>query len=255
MFYEATLRFSGSLFVTSDIYFHELISIEDQLQQLCNVDRDPLLRSMAVEMKRKYDKYWGSIDNINLVLFDAVVLDPRYRLKYVKFLFKEWYEKDKGDAMCSKVRDALKRLYVERVGQNGALNSSGSGSGSGASLSRDSRPSIGNASLSDRIKSYNNRFKQHLADEDSVKSRSKLDRYLLESYEDPNVEDFDILMWWKMNSSRYRALSQIACDVLAILIFTVASKSTFSKGGVFWIRSAVLYLLIQLKPLFVPRIG
>ena len=40
--------------------------------------------------------------------------------------------------MSSKVQDALKRLYVERVGQNGALNSSGSGSG--ASLSRDSRP-------------------------------------------------------------------------------------------------------------------
>ena len=53
MFYEATLRFSGSLFVTSDIYFHELINIEDQLQQLCNVDGDPLLKSMAVEIKKK----------------------------------------------------------------------------------------------------------------------------------------------------------------------------------------------------------
>ena len=32
IFYEATLRFFGSLFVTSNTYFHELISIEDQLQ-------------------------------------------------------------------------------------------------------------------------------------------------------------------------------------------------------------------------------
>ena len=52
IFYEATLRFSGSLFVTSNTYFHELISIEDQLQQLCNVDGDPLLKSMAVKMKK-----------------------------------------------------------------------------------------------------------------------------------------------------------------------------------------------------------
>ena len=52
IFYEATLRFFGSLFVTSNAYFHELISIEDQLQQLCSVDRDPLLRSMVVEMKK-----------------------------------------------------------------------------------------------------------------------------------------------------------------------------------------------------------
>ena len=53
IFYEATLRFFGSLFVTSNTYFHELISIEDQLQQLCNVDGDPLLKSMVVEMKNK----------------------------------------------------------------------------------------------------------------------------------------------------------------------------------------------------------
>ena len=53
IFYEATLRFFGSLFVTSNTYFHELISIEDQLQQLCSVDGDPLLKSIAVEMKKK----------------------------------------------------------------------------------------------------------------------------------------------------------------------------------------------------------
>ena len=114
-----------------------------------------------------------------MIFFVAIVLDLRYRLKYVKFWFREWYGKDKGDAMSSKVRDALKRLYVERVGQNGA--SSSSGSGSGASLSRDSRPSFGIASFSNRIKSYNNRFKQHLANENSVESKSELDRYLLES--------------------------------------------------------------------------
>ena len=126
------------------------------------------------------------------MLFVAIILDPRYRLKYVKFWFKEWYRKDKGDAMSSKVRDALKRLYVERVGQNEA--SSSSGSGSGTSLSRDSRPSVGNVSLSNRIKSYNNRFKQQLVDEDGVESKSELDMYLLESSEEPDVEDFDILM-------------------------------------------------------------
>ena len=50
------------------------------------------------------------------MLFIAVVLDPRYRLKYVKFWFREWYGKDKGDAMSSKVQVALKRLYMESVG-------------------------------------------------------------------------------------------------------------------------------------------
>ena len=98
-------------------------------------------------------------------------------------------------------------------------------------MSKDSRPSIGNASFSNRIKSYNNRFKQHLVDEDSVECKFELDRYLLESTEDPNMEDFDILMWWKMNSSRYRILFQIACDALAIIVSIVASEPAFSTGG------------------------
>ena len=144
--------------------------------------------------------------------------------------------------MSSKVWDALKRLYMERMGQNDA--SSSSGSGSSASLSRDSGPSVDNASLSDRIKSYNDRFKQHLVDEDNVECKSELDRYLLESSKDLDVEDFDIFMWWKTNSCRYRIISQIARDVLAILVSIVASESAFSIGGVFWIRSVVHYLLI-----------
>ena len=53
IFYEATLRFFGSLFVTFNTYFHKVISIENQLQQLGSVDGDPLLRSMAGEMKKK----------------------------------------------------------------------------------------------------------------------------------------------------------------------------------------------------------
>ena len=72
--------------------------------------------------------------------------------------------------------------------------SSSNCSGSNASLSRDSRLSVDNTSLSSRIKSYNNMFKQHLVDEDSVECKSKLNRYLLESSKDPDVEDFDILM-------------------------------------------------------------
>ena len=85
MFYEATLRFSSSLFVTTNVYFHELVSLQDQLNQLCNGRGDLLLKGMAQRMKLKYDKYWGSVDRINLMLFVAVVVDPRYKLKYVRF--------------------------------------------------------------------------------------------------------------------------------------------------------------------------
>ena len=55
--------------------------------------------------------------------------------------------------------------------------------------------------------------------------------YLLESSEDHDVEDFHILMWRKINSSRYQVLFQIAHDVFAIHVSIVASESTFSTGG------------------------
>ena len=57
MFYEATLRFFGSLFVTPNVYFHELVSFQDQLNQLCNGRGDLLLKGMVQRMKLKYDKY------------------------------------------------------------------------------------------------------------------------------------------------------------------------------------------------------
>ena len=42
---------------------------------------------------------------------------------------------------------------------------------------------------------------------------------------------FDVLAWWKGNSSKYPILSNMARDVLSIPISIVASESTFSAGG------------------------
>ena len=61
--------------------------------------------------------------------------------------------------------------------------------------------------------------------------KSELDTYLEE--DDKTTPDFDILMWWKVNRSRYPILSEIARDLLAILVSTVASESAFSAGGRF----------------------
>jgi hypothetical protein len=45
------------------------------------------------------------------------------------------------------------------------------------------------------------------------------------------IKDFDILGWWKVNGIKYPILAEIARDVLAIPISTVASESAFSTGG------------------------
>ena len=52
-----------------------------------------------------------------------------------------------------------------------------------------------------------------------------------ETCESASNPQFDILTWWKLNGPRYPILSQIAKDVLAIPVSTVASESAFSTGG------------------------
>jgi len=57
-----------------------------------------------------------------------------------------------------------------------------------------------------------------------------LDMYLKDAKE--SIDDsFDLLGWWKMNSTKYKVLSRIAKDVLVVPVSTVSSESAFSTGG------------------------
>ena len=59
--------------------------------------------------------------------------------------------------------------------------------------------------------------------------------------------NFEVLGWWKDNSSRYPMLSKVAKDVLAVPVSTVASESAFSTGGriVNPFRSSLSPLMVQ----------
>ncbi|CAN1284976.1 Zinc finger BED domain-containing protein RICESLEEPER 2, partial [Linum perenne] len=46
-----------------------------------------------------------------------------------------------------------------------------------------------------------------------------------------NKSEFSVIEWWKDNREKYKVLSQIACDIMAIPITSVASEAAFSTGG------------------------
>ena len=73
-------------------------------------------------------------------------------------------------------------------------------------------------------------FAMHLEEIESRESNSELSRYLTENCE-KITDDFDLLMWWRCNSSKYPILSTLAKDILAVPVSTVASESSFSTGG------------------------
>ena len=89
-FYEVTKRMSGTLYTTSNSYFHEVCAIEQLLREWSR-NSDPSLSLMAMKMKEKFDKYWGNIDRMNMMLMIVIVLDPRYKLKHVRFCYGRIY--------------------------------------------------------------------------------------------------------------------------------------------------------------------
>jgi len=45
-----------------------------------------------------------------------------------------------------------------------------------------------------------------------------------------STNEFDILLWWRVNAPKYPILTEIAHDILTIPISTIASESAFSNG-------------------------
>ncbi|GKG49914.1 zinc finger BED domain-containing protein RICESLEEPER 2-like protein, partial [Tanacetum coccineum] len=64
--------------------------------------------------------------------------------------------------------------------------------------------------------------------------KSDLDVYIEDGCHMCAPEDekhFNVLDWWKSHGSKYRILSKLARDILAIPVTTVASEATFSAGS------------------------
>ncbi|XP_034921578.1 zinc finger BED domain-containing protein RICESLEEPER 2-like [Populus alba] len=218
IFYMVTLRFSGSLHVTSNSFFDELIYMHSNLLQLCK-SKDSILSGMAMNMMLKFEKYWGCEANQNFLLYVANVLDPRLKLKYVKFCFGGLYDYDKAQLLTNKVKDTLVSLYefylkIDEVVDNNRHKQD-------VNAIDDVEVDVNTLA----------RFKRHLQEEDSVENKNEVERYLIEGCEDPNDDKLDILGWWKNNALKYKTLSKVAQHVLAIPISTVASESAFSTGG------------------------
>jgi hypothetical protein len=223
-FNETTLKFSGSTHVTSNSYFLQLCIIQNTLNDGC-LSEDQVLSSVSFSMKQKYEKYWGTMDMINLMLYVGFVLDPRNKIKALVF----WSRKCNGpmwaDQIESKVRDLLNRL----IGQYNKFR--GGRVGESSNIVEDARRAYVNPICSgeDKETQYRNMFSQHLVAENDLECRLEVDQYLLDGCE-ANIIDFDILNWWKVNAPKYHTLPVIACDVLAIPISTIASESAFSNG-------------------------
>ncbi|KAH0781922.1 hypothetical protein KY290_001520 [Solanum tuberosum] len=188
---------------------------------------------MADGMMRKFKKYWGTPDKMNLLIYIASVLDPRNKFVYVSFgleeLFGEENEK-KVDKQVKAYMEILFEDYLRKYSKESQYQSS---------LSRSTLSDLSDLSDSSSSCSQNSRtkvlrtklhMKKQKKNSGSGAAKSELKRYLKED-QDPEHDDFDVLGWWKVNALRFPILLELARDVLAIPISSVALKCAFSTGG------------------------
>ncbi|CAL5393046.1 unnamed protein product [Camellia sinensis] len=159
-----------------------------------------------------------------MMLLIAFVLDPRYKLKYMRFCYFEVYQPAMVNELTQKVRETLNNIFDEYKQFEIVASSSNE------MVHEVDIVDQVNIGASEHQVSLMTKFQKLLEEEEGDGEKSEVDRYLEESCE-KEVVNFDILSWWKTNSSRYKILSQVARDILAIHVSTVASESTFSIGG------------------------
>jgi hypothetical protein len=237
-FYDITTRIFTQLNVTANEFFHEIGEVK-VLREWADSD-DPLRQLMANRMKAKYDKYWGNWhendientnegrgkgkvnekENMNLLIFIATTLDPRYKLSnYTKLAIWEMFGEAKGQKVWDTMRQCLLDLF-EEYRSIYAL-----GEDSTAEVNEDQTKKRGGRLMRTLIAK-----KTRIGRASLSTTKSEFEKYLSEDNEDDN-KSFDILAWWKVNESIFPMWARLARDVLAIPISSVASEFVFSTGG------------------------
>jgi hypothetical protein len=224
IFYDATKVFSSSQQVSIHTAFHSLASILCELQKAC-MDLNTIVADMGVEMKAKYDKYWGNVVKMNQLLYFGVIFDPRYKFGYIEWSFSDLYGagSEMAKERAGSVRDNLFKMYNLYKSEHESF--AGPSGSNNSSVEQPAVPK--NPSLNARADAY----KAHLkTKETTTVPQNDLERYLSDPPENDDPS-FNILTWWKKNCVRYPVLATMVRDVLATPVSSVASESAFNTGG------------------------
>ncbi|CAA0817642.1 Unknown protein [Striga hermonthica] len=237
VFFDVTLNVSASSKPTAHKAFHDIVSIKCEIEEIFDApitnhstDYEKTLFNMSVQMRSKYNKYFDSLDDVNQFLLVALVLDPRFKLRYFTRVLERMLNYDAFTVKVSTetLKDLIVTLTDLYASMNGVQSSStkkadGDETGSGSSCSLNK--------LTGKKAKMMEDWTKDLEDVDAVVVAHEVDRYLLDPIEKPGPGvDFNILSWWKLMGGKYPNLQALAKDVLAIQVSTVASESSFSTG-------------------------
>ncbi|KAL5748545.1 hypothetical protein ACOSP7_025585 [Xanthoceras sorbifolium] len=205
--------FSGTKYPTSNLFFLEVCEIRLSLSDWLTSDSE-VVQKMAENMIRKHEHYWGVLHGVMAV---ATILDPRYKLKLIGFYFDSLFGKPESEFHIKRAFNQCRDL-IDEYALKFKMSEGSSSYGESSSSSQLVKSTCRSKKQAERMSSYD-----AYVNETDTTFMSELDAYLQEKVL-PNTIDFDILIWWKANASKYPILSRVSRDVLAIPVSTVASE-------------------------------
>ncbi|KAJ4747127.1 Zinc finger BED domain-containing protein DAYSLEEPER [Rhynchospora pubera] len=220
VFYDATLKLSGTKYPTLNLFFTEFCEVYLTIRKMSS-SQYTFIVQMSVSILDKFDKYWR-IGNSLLAI--ACVLDPRCKLHVVEYYMKQM-SPENCDNFIDNLRQCMKELFKEYMEANADDPSDNQ-----PSMPKRQKTSTGaSTSISDTRAGLKDYMK---GKKGSEPPKSELDDYLGDAIDETSLdEEFDILSWWRLKSAKYPVLSQMTRDILAVPISTVASESAFSTSG------------------------
>ena len=189
IFYMVTLKFSSFLYLTSNSFFHEFISMHTSISQLFKSENVNVSK-MAKIMMTKHKKYCGDQDTQNFLLYVAIVLDPRFQLKYVRFCLGRLYDVEEAGNFTIKVKETLLRLFENYMNVDEDVEVVHN---VGSSINEDVNVDL--MVVDDMLDDLTSQFKKHLEEKGGVERKNEVERYLGENCEDSNDFKLDILGW------------------------------------------------------------
>ncbi|CAN1301264.1 Zinc finger BED domain-containing protein RICESLEEPER 2, partial [Linum perenne] len=172
------------------------------------------------------EKYWdeseGENVKMNKIFYIALLFDPRHKMQMLEHYFELMYGALRGQQLKMLVKEEIVKMfdmYRDLV------------------LAREGEQVQGPAAPPMNIEEdedCDDTFAGYDLQHKVIGNRAELDKYLDDACEGAKevTEEFDILTWWKVvGAYKYPVMFEIAKDILAIHVSSVASESAFSNGG------------------------
>ncbi|CAN1346648.1 Zinc finger BED domain-containing protein RICESLEEPER 2 [Linum perenne] len=239
-FSDMTRVASGTSYVTINLFLKEVTKLFYHIKKMKR-DEETVISTMASSMEEKVKKYWSEdVANVkvNRLVYIGAILDPRKKMEIIPYSFKLIYDPTQCAELVEMVRSELHALfdlykaeYEKRVNisQSGYVASSSQTTGVNGGDGGDEDDFEEDQEIEDDcFAAFDD--DNHTGDD----PRAELVKYLAEAREvssSDKKQRFDVLAYWKASALRFPILSEMARDVLAVPISSVASESAFSTGG------------------------